>query len=320
MLYATNPSCSTTLHHLVADTVEVTGGSRYLIRVLNRLGVSVAADTHDRLFTDVDEKQKAKPVWSELSPDTFTITSTDNIDFLQSHAAVYCGDQSRSYHRTTVQIVQPVPSLKLPVSSGNQVNTEQQQSTQAHPHKTHNKRLLSNSPSNSPHQHGKVGPKRRRRTITISPKKVTSEPRAQQINNCSSHKNLILDNFSETNWEKDSKEKLHKEVFAYFLQKLTVQNSDSSKIIKPLREFLLPSPAQLKDSNPSLIYYMELLDENADSQETMAEVSELVLEKVLSNSQKQVILVGDGKTYEHLRTVKHVYGSGSAFEQLSIFP
>ena len=43
MLFATNPSCATTLHHLVADTVEVNGGSRYLIRVLNRLGVSVCA-------------------------------------------------------------------------------------------------------------------------------------------------------------------------------------------------------------------------------------------------------------------------------------
>ncbi len=37
MLFTTNSSCATALHHLVADTVEVNGGSRYLIRVLNRL-------------------------------------------------------------------------------------------------------------------------------------------------------------------------------------------------------------------------------------------------------------------------------------------
>ena len=72
----------------MADTVEVCGGSRYLIRVLNRLGISVAADTHDRLVTEVAEKQKAKPVWTELPPDTFTVASTDNIDFLQSCCCV----------------------------------------------------------------------------------------------------------------------------------------------------------------------------------------------------------------------------------------
>lgn len=114
MLFATNPSCDTTLHHLVTDTVEVCGGSRQLIRVLNRLGACVSADTHDRLVTNVAEKQKDKSVRSELSPDVFTVASADNIDFLQSHAAVYCGDQSRSYHGTTVQVVQPVPTHKLP--------------------------------------------------------------------------------------------------------------------------------------------------------------------------------------------------------------
>ena len=40
----------------------------------------------------------------------------------------------------------------------------------------------------------------------------------------------------------------------------------------------------MNDSDPSLIYYLQLLDENADSLETMAQVSELVLEKLLSDS------------------------------------
>ena len=64
MLLTTNSSCATALHHLVADTVEVNGGSRNLMRVLNRLVVSVSADTHDRLVTEVAEKQTT---WSELS-------------------------------------------------------------------------------------------------------------------------------------------------------------------------------------------------------------------------------------------------------------
>ena len=81
---------------------------------------------------------------------------------------------------------------------------------------------------------------------------------------------------------------------------------------------MLPTPAQLADHDSSTIYYMEILDENADSEETMSQVAEILIEKFSSASQKWVILVGDGKTYEHLLKVKRLYGS--ALENLLIFP
>ena len=37
------------------------------------------------------------------------VATLDNLDFLKSNAAVYCGDQHRSWHGTTVQILQPKP-------------------------------------------------------------------------------------------------------------------------------------------------------------------------------------------------------------------
>lgn len=87
------------------------------------------------------------------------------------------------------------------------------------------------------------------------------------------------------------------------------------EVLKPLREFILPTIA---DHNASTIYYTELIDENADSEETMTHVAEMVIEKVQSDSQRWIVLVGDGKTYDHLLKVKRLYGSDLG--KLIIFP
>ena len=55
----------------------------------------------------------------------------------------------------------------------------------------------------------------------------------------------------------------------------------------------------------SNIYYMELVDENPDSTDTMRYVAELLLSAASCESQAgYVILVGDRKTYQHLIEVK----------------
>ena len=42
--------------------------------------------------------------------------SADNLDFMHSFARVFCGNQRSSWHGTTVQVAQPLPSLSLPES------------------------------------------------------------------------------------------------------------------------------------------------------------------------------------------------------------
>ena len=50
----------------------------------------------------------------------------------------------------------------------------------------------------------------------------------------------------------------------------------------------------------------------------MAEVTEILYETFKSGKQKWMVLVGDGKTYDHLSKVKRLYGS--TLQDILIFP
>lgn len=114
LLFCTNTQHPLSLHLVLADTIEVCGGSRKLLKIFNQLGAVCSPDTHDRFVTDVANTQRGKTIWDDLPNDTLTIAS---VDMLQSCAAVYCGDQYRSYHGTTLQITQPNPTQPYTLTS-----------------------------------------------------------------------------------------------------------------------------------------------------------------------------------------------------------
>ena len=322
-MLATNSVCNTELHHLVADAIEVCGGSRKLLRILNRLEICVSCDTHDRFVTSIAEEQRKSSVWNELSPNTFTVASADNINFLSSHAAVYCGNQSRSYHGTTIQIVQPVPSQTIgPRTLNLSFSETNHDSTSIRNPLAVAKRILSHSPSQSPHKHGKYGPKRKRTLESEPRKEKTVQNQISTMTNYvqySNHASLTISHFFESNEEISSRERLFTQVCIFFFQKaVLLPHEDDAIVFKSLRDFLLQSEAQLKDNESSNIYYMELIDENADSMETMSQVAEMVQQKLIGTAQQQIILVGDGKRYQHLQQSKRVYGD--ALKNILIFP
>ena len=81
------------------------------MQILNRLGCVNSPDTHDKFVIQHAEANRESSMWNDLPSETFTIASVDNFDVLQSYSAVYCGDQQRSYHGTTIQLVQPDPNI-----------------------------------------------------------------------------------------------------------------------------------------------------------------------------------------------------------------
>ena len=55
----------------MADIVEVCGGSRLLLTILNQLGCVCSTDTHDRFVTQRAEEKREKPLQDELPSDVF---------------------------------------------------------------------------------------------------------------------------------------------------------------------------------------------------------------------------------------------------------
>jgi len=99
-MFCTNPKKPPPIYDIVADTIEVCGGSR---KLMNRLGCSSSPDTHERFVTHHAMARRPVATWDKLSTTPFTIASVDNFDMLQNYSAVYCGDQQRSYHGIDVK-------------------------------------------------------------------------------------------------------------------------------------------------------------------------------------------------------------------------
>ena len=220
------------------------------------------------------------------------------------------GTNNRSYHGTTIQLVQPDPSIPL-------VNTRLFPLPTAlnGDHQTQSKRKFSHSPASSPHKHGKVGPKRPR-TVTVrdltNSIAVTSE--TLPLSTATIRSELSLQGFQEQSEEKEEREDFESKVFLYMLAR---HKLPARLVLKDFKT--LYSDSKCKDCTSSNIYYLELLDEHPDSADTMRHVSDLLLQNCSSEYQSgYVILVGDGKTYEHLMKIKHLYGN--ELKKLLIFP
>ena len=85
-----------------------------LLRLLNRLGVCVSADTQARCVQYRIHKS------TEEGP-------ADNLDYVHSHARAYCGKQKSSWHGATVQVVQPQYTTSLHTSHGMQTLMKERQ-------------------------------------------------------------------------------------------------------------------------------------------------------------------------------------------------
>ena len=122
-MFCVDDRCSMPMHILIANLIESQGGSTFLIQALNKFGVCSSQDTLQRFIqSKVDTKKGKHPCSGYFNSSSFTVISVDNIDFLHSFARVFKGTQNSSWHGTTVQLVQPLPSMAPVQSQGSVID------------------------------------------------------------------------------------------------------------------------------------------------------------------------------------------------------
>lgn len=325
MLFNTNRSCSMPMHVLLTDLVDAQGGSIELIRTLNRLGAIACADTQQRYVQFVVEKQLREGLVLELDKKVFWAVTVDNLDFLKPHAFVFSGDQTRSIHCTTVQGNQflvgspdsdtgsetplPLPSTSTSHESSTLMNEDIVSSIEVT-----DQELAESSPTTKSPAFKKV--RRRSRTsketksthhfIPSSPNLKDFTPAIhplQQIshNHYSSLKNRSVSDFMISKTEEKELNNFKAASFLYMLQ-----NSTSNKTLPFLTflEKIFPHKPL-----PSKYVYMDVLNQNADSQETIGDVvSRLHKEFGIGDTLQHLVVAGDAKTFVHLQNLKFDYG------------
>ena len=112
ILFCTDDRCSYPMHTLLTDVIDGQGGSALLIKVLNKMGVCSSSDTLSRFINHISNNSCLLSN-KALITESFAIVSADNLDYLHSYARVCKHNQKSSWHGTTVQFVQPTPSLSL---------------------------------------------------------------------------------------------------------------------------------------------------------------------------------------------------------------
>ena len=89
------------------------------------MGVCSSSDTLSRFINHISNNLCLLPN-KALTTESFAVVSADNLDYLHSYARVCKHNQKSSWHGTSIQLVQPRPSLSLANVSPRKCNADNQ--------------------------------------------------------------------------------------------------------------------------------------------------------------------------------------------------
>ena len=116
-----------------------------------------------------------------------------------------------------------------------------------------------------------------------------------------------LSDFLPNDQETISQNGFQKEIHVYMMQKLALENFESSKTFLDIQEYL--SLTRATHSEKSNILYLDVMDAKSDSKDTlMAMLQDLYQEFIIEQGRQHLVVEGDAKIYKLLQSLKVEYG------------
>ena len=270
----------------------------------------MSSETLDRHIMEVSIQRKMDGLLKDLDTSTFTVATTDNIDFLQSHASVYSGSQYRSWHDTSVQVVQPQQRLKNILVSPEASSLSLSSCVSAMQHLNDRCRLRT-SPISSPSKHGRSPSNKRikrARTFTeavsIGELCKTTLHNAEPLHMPSRRESTVTYNLQYVDFLSSSEEvaamkSMSIQTFNYTVHKLALK---PEKVLFGFRNHMCAVNSGSIHAEPSTVVYLSVLDVHADTIEAMSEVAAMLYQQyILPTWAEHLVVAGDAKTYLRLK-------------------
>ena len=236
----------------------------------------ISAGDHEILFRSVHESYKAQHNYEALSQErTLTV----------------------SYSLTSPLLVSP---MQTDAYTSPQVSLEPDGETNSESPVVNTKRK--GPPHISPVRSNII---KKPRTVTIRNgcEQLSNNQKSQlpvPVNMTYPYISLPMEVFLESKEEKEERETTQLKLFTTMVSTYALNCSLQNKNMKDFKEIYALTSCKVENLSPSKIYYMKIIDENPDHDETMRHVAEMLLEKASSRNQDNyIILVGDGKTYAY---------------------
>ena len=291
--FIVNETCLYPLQIITANVIKRLSHSSQLLRIMNRLGFSSSESTLERLLQLVEDEQDSTGSLVNMNPNAMTCVSIDNIDVLAPYAAVR-PNQSRSWHGTSIMCQQPKPESEVLHDKYEKLHDDSQ-----------------DVPSSSQVVPRSGRPSARKKLKLSEPIVVQTKDFFQPtLYKTYIPSQVTWDAFVLSKQEEESIMELEYDMLLYICERsVNVQPKESDLPLIPSFKCKLLVDSDCKSTEQSLFSYLRVLDQPADSPQTLKHCIQLLYDTFkVTVDVNHLVVIGDGATFKMLCEIKREYG------------